>query len=624
MKLRPVVLPVYGLMFGSLAVIPAHADTPVFQELGVLKIQFEPHGHKMVNLGDGYFYGAARWAESARGGVIYRVAPGQEAEVLYTFSPIENGGELNYGGANPSCSLIAGADGALYGATGDGGAFGRGTIFRISVDGIFSVIKDLELGASNIDNLIFTPQGDLFGSCNYGGSLRGGVLFRVDSNGIYQTVHEFNQSPSIPPATPVPPGSRNDFHSPTQLDLGADGNIYGYVSNGGLIYPSGNFRFTYGGMFRYNASGGVTMLSESTPDGDNAALGVKADDGFLLMSSNRKLIKTSFTGAVTTVANLESLGGSPTLCLKLPDGLYGTSHDGGDFDSGYIFRYVAGAGAEIIHHYGPEYRLRYTTLVAGNDGFVYGLAAFPEDYVPEEPVAASSISVASLDSRAKKKPKPPVIPRPRAFRFKAAAADANLVPSAKPDIVWLPAKAVNGKRVVSIDVLANDFDVDGDALSVTSLGELSGGGVASIISSTSGVRVQFETSDTDPASQVLTYRLSDGKGGEATGSVSIKSPLTGNFTGTATSEGEADAPLTLAIGKNNQVTATLVLNGRKYSGKATLDVDDTADISLKAKKQPTINLHLGLERGASREISATFSVGDSVYTATCIPKLGRK
>lgn len=626
MKILRICPPIYSALFGALAVLPLQADQPVFEELNILKSTFEPLGN-MVNAGDGYFYGAACWAESAMGGLIFRIAPGQGEEILHTFGSVENGGDPNVGGANPTCPLVIGADGAFYGCTSYGGAHGFGVIYRITSDGVFGVLHEFTVSQSGggIFSIVATPQGELYGVNNYGGSLSGGTIFKLGADGVFQAVHGFERSPIVAPWEDLPEGTRFPFHSPTKLVLGPDGKLYGSVAQGGLVYRSKPFAFSYGGMFRYDAPDSVSIISEYSrngePNGSNAVLGVPGPDGFY-GTRNHKLVRTGLDGAATILADLEFMGVTPGVSLIMPDGIYGLSTHGGDHQAGYVFRYVQGAGAEIIHHFTENYANRRRCLVAGNDGFVYGIAAFPQGYVP--PATTATTTLAASKAKAKgKKPKNPVTPGPITFRFKTGATASNFVPVAKPDSATLPLKATNGKREVLIDVLANDSDADGDALSITSLGELSDGS-AELVSGARGTSVRFTTSSSNPGSQLLTYQLSDGKGGSSTGSISIMAPASGSFSGIATSEGAADAPLTLTFGKNNTVTATLVLGGKKYVGKGELDVDDSADLSLQAKKQPSVGLHIGLARGASSSVSAMFMKGDAVYTATCAPQTGKK
>src|SRR6188472_2140092 len=96
------------------AILPA--EEPKFEGIDVLKTNLEPWGG-LVNRGDGYFYGAARWVANMRGGAVFRIAPRQSAEILHTFPEVRMSPAVNEGGSNPGCGLILGPDGALYGAT---------------------------------------------------------------------------------------------------------------------------------------------------------------------------------------------------------------------------------------------------------------------------------------------------------------------------------------------------------------------------------------------------------------------------------------------------------------------------------------------------------------------------
>jgi hypothetical protein len=179
-------------------------------------------------------------------------------------------------------------------------------------------------------------------------------------------------------------------------------------------------------------------------------------------------------------------------------------------------------------------------------------------------------------------------------------------------------KTKDGVREVQVSVLANDKDPDGGTLSITGV-EAPEGFSTEIVSTPKGEQISVRASASHPTSALVTYHLGDGQGGSSTGTLSIKSPATGVFRGQATAEELPAAPLTLKFGKKNSVTATLVIGGKKYSGKGLLDVSDSADLSLKAKGETLVNLHIGLVRGSSPQVIATAVDGSATYAATCSP-----
>lgn len=620
MKLNPLLLwPV--LAAAPLSLQSVFAQGAIVDEVQVLSSLYEPTGD-LVNRGDGYFYGAARWSYSAKSGVIFRFAPGSDAEVLHTFGTIADGGEANYGGANPDSGLQLGPDGSFYGTTSYGGAHARGTIYRISPDGVFSVLHDINASVDGYEatRLIVTPSGVLYGVMGDGGPQGGGTIFRIGTDGVFVTVHAFEDPEIIPPNTEVPPGTRFEFSGPAELVLGQDGKIYGTTGIGGPVNPFGNFRFTYGGFFRLEDGGTITTLAEFDSLQDHVWRLVPTDDGFHANTED-ELLHISYTGTVTEVAAIETEEtGSVYLTspIERADGLYGVSLYGGEEDGGFIYKHVAGEGTTILYSFPADYRTRLKWMFAGNDDVLYGLTAYSEADVPETSASASRDASGARDPKKKKGLPDSVLPK--AFRVRTSQTSGeNLPPLAKPDLAWLPAKAKEGVRAVEINVLSNDRDTDGGTLSITGV-EAAEGLSAEVVTTPKGQRVRVSSTAANPPSGTVIYQLSDGQGGTSAGTISVKSPASGVFVGSATAAELPAAPLTVKLGKKNSVTATLVIGGKKYTGKGSLDVSDSADISLKSKGKTPVNLHLGLVRGTSPQVIATAVDGSATYSATCSPK----
>jgi hypothetical protein len=89
--------------------------------------------------------------------------------------------------------------------------------------------------------------------------------------------------------------------------------------------------------------------------------------------------------------------------------------------------------------------------------------------------------------------------------------DPNQAPVAGDD----SASTVSGQPV-TIDVLANDSDGDGDALNVASFSQAANGSVAR-----DGDALTYTPNDGFTGTDSFTYIVSDGRGGEATGQVSV-------------------------------------------------------------------------------------------------------
>lgn len=99
----------------------------------------------------------------------------------------------------------------------------------------------------------------------------------------------------------------------------------------------------------------------------------------------------------------------------------------------------------------------------------------------------------------------------------------NAAPN-RPPVAVDDSASVIASGVVDIQVRANDSDPDGDALTVTAVSAVSGGGTATIMGG--GAHVRYNAPAT-VGTKSFTYTISDGKGGtaSATVTVTVNAPL---------------------------------------------------------------------------------------------------
>lgn len=625
------------------AAVTAKGDEPVFEEIEIIHTQFEPCA-KMVNRGDGFFYGAARYSDQYRGGVIYRVAPRQGVEIVHKFGSVDSR-NMNVDGHNPCTGLILGTDGALYGATDFGGTHGVGVIYRISADGIFSVVYNInpQFGLG-VTSLVMSPSGDLIGANNYGGGgeNNAGTIFRIRPDGTFENLYIFQGGRwyDDPEGGQMPPSS------PLSIAIGADGKIYGTTAYGGTLHRTWSsfnggswWHWSRGTYFRLEDNNEITILSSFdnlTNIGTvSPVLDEAVSDGFYGRCYGN-LLHFDFDGNIRIEYGLDSSIWFNRL-EKMNEEIYSVTPSDDALGSFSIFKLEPGGGISNLHDLPLEYKKMGIQLITGNDGMMYGLAAYPPNAsAAEMPGVAHAASLPEEFAMAgllleNKKVSAAQIPgagtttsnKSRTFRMRTSAAtSSNFVPTAKPDLKWLPAKnSKQGTREVLVDVLANDRDPDGDPLTLASV-EAPQYGTIEIVADSRRPRLRYVTSETDPASQMLSYQLADGKGGVATGYVAIKSPAAGSYSGTAAKADDENASaglLSIKIGNKNTITAAFTLDGVQYKGKSSMDVDDTADVTLKAKGKTSLILHLGLQRDEGRKISAAVNCGGAIYTATCLP-----
>ncbi|HTA24146.1 MAG TPA: choice-of-anchor tandem repeat GloVer-containing protein [Terriglobales bacterium] len=223
-----------------------------------------PYGG-LIQATDGNFYGTTEFSRNGNqdnNGTVFRVTPQGHLTTLYTF-----------GEGNPVGGVIQAVDGRLYGTTigdgGDGCYGGCGTIFRITMAGVFETLHNFHYtdGATPVAGLIQGSDGNLYGTTSGGGGgsdqcYNGcGTAFRITPLGVLTTLHFF-QGSSDPcgQARYCPDGA--DPVAP--LMQATDGNFYGATAFGGA--------FGEGTIFQIMPSGSLVTLHSLSSDGTEGIL----------------------------------------------------------------------------------------------------------------------------------------------------------------------------------------------------------------------------------------------------------------------------------------------------------------------------------------------------------------
>jgi uncharacterized repeat protein (TIGR03803 family) len=223
---------------------------------------------------DGNLYGVTTYANNQQAGVLYRIAGGN-FKALYQFNA-KDAPQIGY---LPG-TLIAGADGNLYGTTVKGG-LGWGTVFKATASGGISSIHRFDYVQGQ--GAVYITEGHdrkLYGTASSGGTAPFGLVYRLTEDGSDFTVlHTFKGTDGAAPVA----GVCEDDHD----------HLYGVTRGGGAFAGRGavyrldtsgdNFFVVHslaGSMLegRYPAT---TMLLHSngdlfgvTPDGGTGVSGV--------------------------------------------------------------------------------------------------------------------------------------------------------------------------------------------------------------------------------------------------------------------------------------------------------------------------------------------------------------
>jgi uncharacterized repeat protein (TIGR03803 family) len=172
----------------------------------------------VVQASDGNFYGTTYLGGSNGVGAVFKITPGGTETIVYSFA----GGS---DGENPYAGLIQGSDGNLYGTTYQGGSHNFGTIYKLTLSGVETVLYAFAGGGGDGANpeagVTQGSDGNLYGVTYAGGSSGLGTVFELTLSGTETILHSFAG------------GSTDGSNPQANLLQGSDGALYGSAFGGG-------------------------------------------------------------------------------------------------------------------------------------------------------------------------------------------------------------------------------------------------------------------------------------------------------------------------------------------------------------------------------------------------------
>jgi hypothetical protein len=283
-----------------------------------------------------------------------------------------NGGD----GSTPVGSLIAYANGDLFGTTSAGGANADGTVFEIAKTafGYAStpstlVSFDAADGQNPVGSLIADANGDLFGTTETGGTSAYGTVFEIP-----RTAAGYASTPS----TLVSFDAADGQNPVGGLIADASGDLFGTTQAGGddnsgtvfeIAKTAAGYATTPATLVNFGAPNGVTDSIGTGPtgslitdaDGDlfgTTAGGPAGTDGTVF-----ELVKTAtgYAGTPVTLVTFDDTDGSEPNGSLLADAngdLFGTTSGGGPDEDGAVFEIARTAAG---------YASTPTTLISFNE-----------------------------------------------------------------------------------------------------------------------------------------------------------------------------------------------------------------------------------------------------------------
>ncbi len=284
----------------------------------------------LIQATNGNFYGTTSVGGTNNFGTVFELTPAGKLTTLYRFCSLSGCPD----GVNPSAGLVQAADGNLYGTTSIGGAFGNGTVFKITKVGVLTTLASFDVSNGNdpaFGSLIQGADGSFYGTTISGGTNSGccGTVFRVTPRGKLTTLYSFCAQPNCTDGDEVFGG----------LVQGVDGSLYGTTSAGGAN------GFDFGTVFKLTGAGKlVTLHRFNFTDGafPEAALVQGTDGNFYGTTPNGgangrgTLFEVTPSGTLTTLYNFclqsncpDGTGPFESLMQATNGQFYGTTFAGG-------------------------------------------------------------------------------------------------------------------------------------------------------------------------------------------------------------------------------------------------------------------------------------------------------
>jgi len=193
----------------------------------------------LVQAADGNFYGTTSGG-GANGnyGTIFKITPSGTLTTIYSFCSQIGCAD----GENPN-GLVQAYDGDFYGTTAAGGSGGWGTVFRIAPNGTLTTLHSFcsqsgcPDGAYPFAGLVQATNGDFYGTAWQGGARGRGMIFKITPGGTLTTLYSFcSQS-----------GCADGANSEAALIQATNGDFYGTTQKGGADHAGTIFEITPGG-----------------------------------------------------------------------------------------------------------------------------------------------------------------------------------------------------------------------------------------------------------------------------------------------------------------------------------------------------------------------------------------
>jgi len=304
---------------------------------------------------DGNLYGTLSWVGAYGDGTVVKITPSGRVTTLYSFSGPDGNG--------PWGGLTMGSDGNFYGTTLTGGDYGYGTIFKITPAGTLTKLYSF---ASADCEYPYSPPVQGKSGASYGVT-SSGCAYSITSSGTFKKL-----------STAIPLGS----YSP--LLLASDGNFYGTSLYGGANQAGSVYRMSAAGVvkiiYSFDWTHGAQPYAPVVQGSDNLLYGTASTGGSA--NGGGVVFKMTTAGKITLLhqfySNSLTDGYAPVAGLvAATDGnFYGSTdqgYSGGTARLGVLFKITKTGTYSFLYSFDQTHGATpYSTAVQHTNGNVYG------------------------------------------------------------------------------------------------------------------------------------------------------------------------------------------------------------------------------------------------------------
>jgi uncharacterized repeat protein (TIGR03803 family) len=326
-------------------------------------------------------------------------------------------------------SLVQGTDGNLFGTTSNGGAYGNGTVFRVTPAGTLTTLYSFCAiplnctdGMTPYGGLIQAADGNLYGTNTFAGFGGTGVVFKISPQGTETTVAALAGSGqpagtlvqaangtfygttgdqdgyfSMIFSVPVPPGpfittlytfcseapNCDTGENPSALIQATNGNLYGTTQNDGGVGGDGTiFEMTpkdsLMNLHTFGGADGSAPIGSLVQASNGGLYGTTTEGG---ANGYGTVFRASLKGSLTTLHSFNSSDGAyPSAGLvQATDGnFYGTTARGGANGAGTLFKMSPGGTLTTLYNFCADSNCTdgsgpYGALFQATNGKFYGV-----------------------------------------------------------------------------------------------------------------------------------------------------------------------------------------------------------------------------------------------------------